>query len=32
MTIDEEIQRIMGLWHNIEFNKIKGDLANLWEA
>ncbi len=32
MTIEQEIQRIMELWHNIEFDKIKGDLANLWEA
>lgn len=30
MTIEQEIQRITELWHNIE-PKIKGDLANLWE-
>ncbi|MBS3096436.1 hypothetical protein J4480_03270 [Candidatus Woesearchaeota archaeon] len=30
MPIEDDRQKIMSLWYNIE-SKIKGDLANLWE-
>ena len=30
MPIEDDRQKIMSLWYNIE-SKIKGDLANVWE-